>query len=133
MPTKTKNPVPTPEATATPPVPLPEATATPPATRPNVTFEQFLNVVYAQRDKYPTPDKAAAALGMTESSFRQRLTRERKNFPVIFEQVSNYPKKGGRQAITDDAALEIFKRMGGNLPPADVQLPTAEVPSNESK
>lgn len=89
---------------------------TKPVTRPHVTFEQFLDVVYAKREQHPTPADAAAALRMTENSFRQRLTRERKNFPEIFAQIPNYPKGGGRQAITNDVALEIFQRMGGKLP-----------------
>lgn len=79
-------------------------------TRAKVSLEDFIRVVVVEREKYPTPQDAANALGMTLNSFRQRLTRERKAYPNVFEGVPTYHHRGPRRPSQEEA-VAILKRL----------------------
>jgi len=72
-----------------------------------VKLADFLRVTVADRETIDTPTKAAEALGMTEASFKQRLVRERKNYPAIFETVPKYT--ASRVATPDEAQAMLDK------------------------
>lgn len=91
-----------------------EAVETPAVKRSIPTFEEFVNITHFQRDEYPTPQAAAEALGVTLSSFKQRLKRELKKFKEVFETYGwkNYPTgTAGRTATTKETAMEAFARI----------------------
>lgn len=73
-----------------------------------VSLEDFLRVTVVERDRFDSPAKAAAELGMTEGSFKQRMTKERKAMPDIFESVPKYHRGGGRKRATQAEAMEIL-------------------------
>jgi hypothetical protein len=91
-----------------------ETPETPAVKRSIPTFEEFVNVAHFQREQYPTPEKAAEALGITLSTFKQRVKRELKNFKEVFEtyEWKNYPTgKAGRTPTTKETAMEAFARI----------------------
>ncbi len=76
--------------------------------RISVSLRDFLRVAVVKRDEFDTPEKAANALGMTLGSFSQRMTRERKAYPSVFEGVASYSKQGPKRA-TEDEALALLE------------------------
>ena len=81
--------------------------------RASVKLEDFLRVVIAERDKYPTVADAAAALGMTAGSFKQRLVRERKRYPKVFATVPHYSgNRGPRTPDESEVEALVAKIMG---------------------
>lgn len=82
-------------------------------TRITVSLDDFLRVVVVEREKYPTKADAAKALGMTEGSFSQRLTKERKGYPKVFEGVPQYRGSSGPKRATEDEALAILAKLKG--------------------
>jgi hypothetical protein len=60
--------------------------------RASVSERDFVRVVIVERDQFDTVEKAANELGLTIASFRQRLTRERKRYPELFENVPSYSR-----------------------------------------
>ena len=85
----------------------------PKKTRTVVSLEDFLRVVIVEREQYPTPEDAAEALGMTKNSFTQRLVRERKAYPAVFEGVPTYRTGGGPRRPSEDEALAILESLRG--------------------
>lgn len=79
--------------------------------RITVSLEDFLRVTVAQRDTFDSVSKAAAELGMTEGSFKQRLTKERKEYPAIFESVPKYTGKNGPKRATLEEAQAILAKL----------------------
>lgn len=80
-------------------------------TRAVVSLENFLRVTVAQREVYNTVEKAAAELGMTPSSFKQRMTRERKQYPAIYENVPKYTDSSGPRRASQDEALALLAKL----------------------
>lgn len=81
--------------------------------RVQVSLQDFLRVTIAERDKFPTLEDAAKALGMTEGSFQQRLMRERKAYPRVFEAVPSYKGSRGPKRVTEDEALAMLAKLQG--------------------
>lgn len=81
--------------------------------RVTVELKDFLRVTVAERSTFDTTEKAATELGMTVGSFKQRLTRERKRYPAIFESVPKYTGKNGPKPATQDEAQAILAELTG--------------------
>ena len=99
------------------------------AKRVSVSLEDFLRVVIAEREQYPTVIEAAKALGMAEMSFRQRFTRERKDFPEVFKGVPTYGNGGGRKRATKAEAMEILARLRAAKSETATEL-VGDIPTN---
>lgn len=78
--------------------------------RVTVSLKDFLRVTVAEREKFPTHEAAANELGMTVASFRQRLTRERKRYPGIFESVPSY-RVGKTRCATEEQARALLDEL----------------------
>ena len=79
--------------------------------RVRVGLEDFLRVAVVQRSQFDTM-QAAEKLGLTESSFKQRLTKEKKAYPEIFEGVQPYrSSSNGNKRATKEQALEMLNRL----------------------
>ena len=82
------------------------------AKRVRVGLEDFLRVAVVEREQHDTAESAASALGLTVSSFKQRLAKERKAYPEIFKAVPAYQTaKGGAKRATPSEALAILERL----------------------
>lgn len=80
-----------------------------------VSLEDFIRVVIAEREKFPTHEKAAQALGMTVASFKQRLSKERKRYARVFEGVGRYHGiSNGSRIASEDEAMSILNRLQQN-------------------
>lgn len=77
--------------------------------RASVSLEDFLRVTVVERVKYDTVLEAASELGMTEASFKQRLQKERKNYPVVFENVPKY--RNNKRRADETEAMNIVERL----------------------
>lgn len=75
--------------------------------RVHVTLEDFLRVTIADRAKFDTSESAAAELGMTPASFKQRLTTSRKRYPSLYENVEKY-STDRRSVPTEEEAAAIL-------------------------
>ena len=75
--------------------------------RIHVTLEDFLRVTIAGRNEFDTTESAAAELGMTPASFKQRLTTSRKRYPSLYESVERY-STDRRSVPTEDEAAAIL-------------------------
>ena len=71
-------------------------------TRVTVSRADFVRVVIVDRDKYETVEDAAAELGMTPGSLRQRITRERKEYPTSFVGVPKFTTANGPHKASQD-------------------------------
>jgi hypothetical protein len=73
--------------------------------RPVVDIVKFIKVV-KDRAMYPDAVSASAALGMTLNSFKQKLVRERKRYPKVFDEIEGY--EDGRQGrlLSEDELLD---------------------------
>lgn len=89
----------------------PETAETTKPKRITVQLEDFLRVTVAEREQFDSIEKAASALGMTEGSFKQRLTRERKEYPSIFKSVPKYTGKNGPKRATEAEAQAILAKL----------------------
>lgn len=78
--------------------------------RASVSLENFLRVTVADRDNYRTASEAAKALGMTEASFKQRLQKERKNYPTIFSSIQKYESSSPRR-VSEADAIKMIEQM----------------------
>jgi hypothetical protein len=81
--------------------------------RVTVTAEDFIRVAIVEREKFDSKEKAAAELGMTVNSYAQRLSRERKHMPAVFEGVPHYKGDAGPKRISEDEGLAILKKLKG--------------------
>lgn len=80
-----------------------------------VSLEDFIRVVIAEREKFPTHETAAQALGMTVASFKQRLSKERKRYSRVFSEAPRYQGvSAGSRIATEDEAMEILGRLQQN-------------------
>ncbi len=77
--------------------------------RASVTLENFLRITVVERNKYNTACEAAQELGMTEASFKQRLQKERKNYPVVFENVPKY--RTNQRRVDECEAMKMVERL----------------------
>ena len=76
--------------------------------RVHVTLEDFLRVVIVEREQFPTIAQAASELGMTEGSLKQRITREKKNMPKVFDGVPRYSGSSGPHRHSEEDALALL-------------------------
>jgi hypothetical protein len=80
--------------------------------RVRVGLEDFLRVAVVQRSQFDTMQAAAEKLGLTESSFKQRLTKEKKAYPEIFEGVQPYrSSSNGNKRASKEQAMEMLNRL----------------------
>lgn len=75
--------------------------------RPVIDIVKFIKVV-KDRENYPDPHTASAHLGMTLDSFKQKLVRERKRYPKVFESISNYEDKRSGRLMSESELLEML-------------------------
>lgn len=73
--------------------------------RVTVSMQDFVRVVVNERGQFDTIEKAASELGMTVGSFKQRLTRERKNYPAVFGKVGRYGRTTQRLSEAEVLAM----------------------------
>ena len=84
--------------------------------RVHVKLKDFLRVAIVERSTYDTHEKAANELGMTVSSFKQRLSKEKKEYPSVFEGVPRYAGQGaGPKRASESEALEILAELKQNI------------------
>lgn len=77
-----------------------------------VSLEDFIRVVVTERERFPTHETAAQSLGMTVASFKQRLSKERKRYPRVFENVGRYNgASNGPRIASENEAMEILNRL----------------------
>jgi len=81
--------------------------------RASVSLKEFLRVTVAEREKFLTPQNAADELGMTLGSFRQRLSKERKSYPEIYDSVKRYHGSNGRKRATLSEAMKMLESIQG--------------------
>ena len=79
--------------------------------RVHVPFKSFLRVTVVERETFDTITKASIELGMTEASFKQRCTKERKDYPALFESVPKYTSKSGPRRPSQDEAQAILDEL----------------------
>lgn len=77
--------------------------------RTQVSLERFLQVAVKERDRFPTVESAAQALGLTVNSFKQRASRERKRYPNIV--IPEYRTGGGPKIPSEAEAMAIMERL----------------------
>lgn len=77
--------------------------------RNNVDDENFLRVTVTDRDKYPTCQDAADALGMKVSSFRVKVCTYRKRYPEVFADVPKY--KPGKKVLTGKEMQSLLRKL----------------------
>ena len=77
-------------------------------TRPRASAEDFVRVC-VNRTEFPTREDAATALGMTEGSFKQRESRERKRYPKLWTAIPEYKVS---KVASEDEMAEIFASLG---------------------
>jgi|TARA_Y100000296_G_scaffold72444_1_gene88824 hypothetical protein len=58
--------------------------------RAHVTLKDFLRVTIAERNTIDNVTDAAAELGMTPASFKQRLLTEKKRYPELYHEWQPY-------------------------------------------
>lgn len=100
--------------------------------RITVKLEDFLRVTVAERNTFDTITKAAAELGMTEGSFKQRLTKERKEYPSIFASVPKYSGKNGPKRATLEEAQAMLAKLTGKTETSQPDVSTADSNSGEA-
>jgi hypothetical protein len=93
-----------------------------------VKFEDFIRVTVVERDKFDTAQKAANELGMKLTSFNQKLSAQRKEYPKVFESVPYY----GHTKPSEDEALAILARLQAQAEPAQVGEPSEPSEASES-
>tara|TARA_Y100001949_G_C15907890_1_gene295546 strand:+ start:524 stop:790 length:267 start_codon:yes stop_codon:yes gene_type:complete len=78
--------------------------------RIHVTLEEFLRVTIADRDIFDSVKAAAAELGMTPASFKQRLMTSRKRYPTLYKEVARYTADQ-RRIPNETEAAEILAQL----------------------
>lgn len=77
-----------------------------------VSNEDFVRVVIVEHTRYPTIASAAKALGMEITSFRQRMTRSRKEHPSL--PWPSYRGNSGPRKATTESLQAILTNLQGN-------------------
>jgi hypothetical protein len=77
--------------------------------RASVSLQQFIKTTIVERDTYTTAQEAAKQLGMTLASFKQRLQKERKDYPSVYEGFQPYQER--RRKATEAEALDILQSL----------------------
>lgn len=77
--------------------------------RASVSLAEFIKTTIVQRDTFKTAQEAADDLGMTLASFKQRLSKERKDYPSVYETFKPYKEK--RRKATESEALELLNSL----------------------
>ena len=97
------------------------------ATRVHVALKDFLRVTVKQREDFDTPEKAATELGFTSvDSFKQRLTKERKAYPTIFESVPKYTSQNGPKRLNETDAVALLAELDAELDGQEEESDAAE-------
>lgn len=75
-------------------------------TRPVVDIVKFIKVL-KDRETYPNVNEAADAVGMTVNSFKQKMMRERKRYPKVFNDIDSYSDSRSR-LVSEGELLEML-------------------------
>jgi hypothetical protein len=75
-------------------------------TRPVINIVKFIKIL-KDRETYPDIDSAAAAVGMTVNSFKQKMMRERKRYPKVFDDIEGYSDNRSR-LLSEGELLEML-------------------------
>ena len=74
-------------------------------------LKRILEVSVHRRNEFPTVEAAAAELGLTPNSFKQRMSKVRKAYPRAFDGVPDYRRGGGPRVATEAEALAMLEEL----------------------
>jgi hypothetical protein len=77
--------------------------------RVSVSLEQFIRTTIVERETFTTAQEAANKLGMTLASFKQRLQKERKDYPSVYKDFAPYQER--RRKATEAEALQLLQSL----------------------
>ena len=69
-----------------------------------MTLQDFLRVTIKERSTFDSIGAAAAELGMTPASFKQRLITEKRRYPELYHEWQPYDSDQRRIPTPDEAA-----------------------------
>ena len=76
--------------------------------RPVIDIVKFIKVL-KDRENYPDVVSASNALGMTVSSLQQKIARERKRYPRVFESIENYKdNRKSNRLLSENELMELL-------------------------